>query len=723
MNKSDKKFDEEALRHKIREQLHRDHKRRQEVKKETETPAEILSRRDEDESYYLEIYIRRQLQEQVYSKYPEFVKCGNHLDQIKWLTPLEMEEEFEFFPLEYTFWERLKIKLTGRYKVKLPKTAEIQKMIAEFREEIENDARERVQAYRNHVKENQKNISDDIEKRIFEEEQDRFYSKQKGYYKYKNHLNETAWMTKEEFEDQDEYIDRVYTPREKMFRSILYITGIIVMFFGVYFISDYLGSDSQIGYLVVDTGDHKGSLYIDQDLAVGFTPGKPYPIAEGEHIVTVISSGFVTDPGFMKVKINVADTSRISFNVKAIEGNKGYVRLKVPFPDAGIYVDGEFKGTIQEGNLMALSEGDHTITVEKDNYFSMPPVHTFALKSGDTLDLRFSMTPRRTGENDKPFNASINLGLISVNANVRGAQIILNSQQTGFQTDYILQKIPFGQHVIRVEKEGYTVYPKEQIIRLSQDNRQVKVDFTLTSTTKNVVLTVHPKTATIYINGNEAGVGRFEGALPLGEHKITFSDVDHYKNPGTKTITVQNDGPARFEFKYGSDVDFTASPGYIEPAGSNVRISEGYILNGVTFQESSSNKPDVVINEKNGRKVWNMGYAFPYKNPPGMDALLMRFQAPNDLFLLDDINLKLWIYNTDDNYPLVLSGKSQYRVILNNAVVTENRVPRYSINQIAENRFEQINISKFIKPGFNSLIISTGNDNTRFLQLWKVTVE
>ena len=78
-----------------------------------------------------------------------------------------------------------------------------------------------------------------------------------------------------------------------------------------------------------------------------------------------------------------------------------------------------------------------------------------------------------------------------------------------------MQKIPFGQHIIRVEKEGFQVYPKEQVVRISKDQRQAKADFTLTSTTRQVTIQTKPPAGKIYIDGKEAGIGRFSGALTL----------------------------------------------------------------------------------------------------------------------------------------------------------------------------------------------------------------
>ena len=100
MNHKDKKFDEEALRIKIREQLERKHTEKS--KKAENLSTNDLQKIEDDESWYVENHIRRKLQERVYGRRAEFIKCENHLGQIKWLTPLEMEQEYEFFPITAT---------------------------------------------------------------------------------------------------------------------------------------------------------------------------------------------------------------------------------------------------------------------------------------------------------------------------------------------------------------------------------------------------------------------------------------------------------------------------------------------------------------------------------------------------------------------------------------------------------------------------------------------
>ena len=133
-------------------------------------------------------------------------------------------------------------------------------------------------------------------------------------------------------------------------------------------ILNYLSPDSRKGCVVVSLNKSKVGVYIDHSLAVGFTPGNAYPIDEGEHEIAVISTGYKTDPGYQLVDISVGDTTKINFNLIPLAGETGIVKLNVPINDAGIYADGEFKGTAKQNRILALPVGDHTITVIKPNY-------------------------------------------------------------------------------------------------------------------------------------------------------------------------------------------------------------------------------------------------------------------------------------------------------------------------------------------------------------------
>ena len=723
MSTSDRHFNEDELRRKIREELERKHKERTRSRSEKEPldQARPLAQ-PQAESYFIENYIRRLLQEEVYGAHPEFVKCENHLQQVKWLTPLEMENEFEFFPVEPGFWQRLRDKWFGKNATAdIPDTPEINTMMQHLREEFEEDAQKRIALYKEHLLKAKEAVHDELERKIFEEEQDRFYSKLKGYHKYKNHIGETAWMTREEFENQDEFIDPVYSPREKAIRSLLYIGGLSIVTALLYWGFQTFKKDVPKGYLRVDTGGVKASLYIDNELAIGFSPGEPYVVEEGEHRVRLIASGYEAQPDSHLVIISPMDTLNIAFILKPVSGNRGFVHINARQKEAEIYVDGTFSGVLGDTPWLQLRPGDHTITLKLDNYQPSPAFHTFSLKEGDTIDVRFAMRPGR-GTSGAKISAS-SFGLIDVSSNVPGARIFLNGRPTGFQTDYVLQKIPFGRHVVRVELENYKTYPKEQVVVINQDNRRGAVEFTLSATLRPVVIDVQPPGAPLFLDGKELSKGRFAGKLPLGRHTVSFGDMPGYYTPPPQTITVTDELENEFKFSYGVRLNVHVSPTGTRDDFNSLRVIPGYITKGIEFNRSTSNGPDVIDMPGGLGKAWHMGFAFQYRNPPGSDALAIYFYVPSPMTITRDIKLKLWLYSTKESYPLVIGGKARYRVILNNSIVRDHFTVKNTLDKAGELRYETVTLSKYIKPGQNKLIISTADDNTVFWNLWKAALQ
>ncbi|RMH62969.1 MAG: PEGA domain-containing protein, partial [Calditrichaeota bacterium] len=593
MSDQKKNLNEDELRRKIREELERKHRERTSSKKKEPVQKASPMAQPQTESYFMENYIRRVLQEEVYGSHPEFVKCENHLAQIKWLTPLEMENEFEFFPVEESGWQRWRKKWFGKKAAPdIPQTPEIRAMMDRLREEFEQDARQRIALYKEHLQKAREAVHDDLERKIFEEEQDRFYSKLKGYHKYKNHIGETAWLTREEFESQDEFIDPVYSPREKFIRAVLH-GGAVVLFVGLLYLGwQAVRTENPKGYIRVDTGGVKASLYIDQQLAIGFSPGVPYVVDEGEHQIRLIASGYEVLPDSHWVEINAEDTVDISFTLQPVSGDQGYVHVLAQLKEADIYVDGEFHGILADNPWLQLPAGDHTVTLKQENYLPSPTFHTFSLNAGDTVEVRFAMRPSR-GSSGKRISAS-SFGLIDVSSNVPGARIFLNGRPTGFQTDYVLQKIPFGRHVVRVELENYKAYPKEQVVVLDKDSRRATAEFTLSATLRPVVLDVEPANAPLFVDGKPLGKGRFAGKLPLGTHTISFGEVPGYYTPEPQTITVTDGLENEFSFQYGIRLNVALSPAGSRDDNGPLRVLPGYIVKGIEFTRDTNNGPDVV---------------------------------------------------------------------------------------------------------------------------------
>jgi hypothetical protein len=152
-------------------------------------------------------------------------------------------------------------------------------------------------------------------------------------------------------------------------------------------------------------------------------------------------------------------------------------------------------------------------------------------------------------------------------------------------------------------------------------------------------------------------------------------------------------------------------------------INTGYILEGLNFKNSVEYGPEIQQNKILNEAVWLLGFAFQYRNPPGKDALTLSFQVPDNLNLQGDIHLKLWIYSTAQNYPLAIKGKSYYQVYINGVKFREEVLPGHDQSQAGENVFDSFIINNVLRRGSNRILISTTDQTTAHLILWKAVVE
>jgi len=725
MAKKEKPKNEEELRKKVRQKLEQKFREKQErvrgkqaVGAKTEQPRPV----DDNLQDLEEQAVHSLLEEEIASRHPEFIKCVNHLSEIRWLTPSELAEDFEFYPVEESRWSRFKQKYFA-HKIKDPA---LLSGMAKMRPQVEDEIKRRLQDYRQKRSQNALSGSNnELENQIYQEEIDRFYRKKKGYKKYKNHLGESRWMTLEEFNNQDEFFEEMLSPKQIFIRRSLVFLAIILLAGLVWYLAGLQrNGEMDKAYLIVKVKQNRGLLYIDKNLAIGFSNDKPYPISAGEHEISLISNGYTTLPKAQIINLSAGDTARLSFQfVKKQLSESGVVNIHSPFASSEIILDGEFQGTLDRSNTLILPPGDHTLSVEKDGYICRPPQRIFKLKAGDTLNLSFAMRPLKTRRSRKSDDKLLNMGLLEVRSNVKEADIYLDGQKTDFQTDYILQRIPFGQHIIRVGKKGYKVYPNERVIRLDKKHKRASVDFTLSSTIRRVTITTVPVKGSIAIDGKAIGEGQVKVPIPLGEHKIDFGPVAHYSKPALKIFKVTEDSPDQLIFKYTLNFSIIFSVGGVQPNSEAGSVNSGYLLNDDRFHSSGQAGPEIRRMKKGGLKYWNLGYAFQYRNPPGRDALVFNFYIPENIDLSEPIYLKIWAYQTKDFYPLVIKGNSYYRIDLNQTRFRRQVKPYYSVAQVDQDHFDRFQINDHLHPGFNRLLIAATKYTTAHVMIWKVAVE
>lgn len=716
-------MDEKELRKKIRQELIANHKQNH-----TQKPGQEHGFGKDSADHVHEDFIGdaiiHALEYEICAKYPDMIECENHLGEIRWFTPLELSNEYEYYPVRESFWDKVKNKIFGFKPYQVPQDPKWQAFAEEQRSRIEEDVKRRINHFREKQGELQKKHQTEIEKKIYQEEIDKFYRAKKGYKKYKNHLGEYRWMTREEAENQDEFFEPELSPRQKLLVRLGVLVIIILSATLIWQLGFLSKGNGERAYLVVEFNDERANVYIGENLAVGIKPQIPYPIPPGVHDISIIRSGYMPIPKVQQINAAVNDTVRVTFRLeKQVADQLGYVRIQTGGVDGSVYVNGEFYGNLAEENLIALEAGRHTIKVSRSGYMVSPPERFVDIRANDTLSIRYELkTLRDTRTVMSPSESSAS-GLIEVRSNVKNANIYVNGQKTDFKTDYVLQKLPYGSYRIAVRREGYSVSPKEQIITISRDSIRALASFTLSSTTTEVLVQTVPVEGDIFIDGRWAGKGSFEGSMALGEHWISFGTVPYYIQPDSQKITFTADKTNEFAFRYTINyrIQFTADQ--IIPDDHQGNIITGHILRNPAMIVDPANGPGKKFSSAINGVVWYLGYTFPYRNPAGSDAIGLEFNIPEHIDLSQPIRLKLWIYRTRSNYPLVVRGNSYYQILINGNTFRAQVLPQHGEDDMAENNYDVFVVNDYLRPGKNSILLSTIDNTTAEVALWKVALE
>lgn len=724
MAKKTKKIRESELRQEIQEKLHQEFEAQQNEQSRVKLEPQQEEHPPINEELQ-ELLLKGYLEAEIYGQFPEFIRCENHLNEIKWLTPAELEDEYEFYPVEESRFQRFKNKFSGKPSMPDIQNEQLKTKIPAIRSEIEKDANKRRAHFEKLRSREKANKKSDQKEKIYQEELDKFYSKKKGYKKYINHLNETKWMTKEERKNQDEFLDEVETPAQIWRKRLSYVSIVAVIILLVW-LGVYWGSDpvAKKAYLLIQTNDLQAQLYVDKVLAVGYTAGTAYPVIPGLREVSLIRSGYKSVPETQMVSLAAKDTVTLEFELSESKlGDAGRVHIKAPHEDAAIIVNGVFKGTLLNADSLTLEAGDYTLMLEKQGFVVRPPQAAFSLKAGDTVELEFSMLPGKSKREARSGQQATKNGLLEVRSNVPNADIYLDGQKTDFKTDYVLQQIPLGSHTVRVEKQGYKVYPKENVIRLSNKEKYGVVDFTLSSTVRRVTLETRPVSGEIIIDGKVVGRGSAQVSLALGPHRIEFGAVNNYRVPARKSINIEANGPDKLYFDYSLDFQLSFIAGKKLDRPEMGSVQSGYLFEEDDFKQSATTGPALEFNKAINDQVWMLGYGFQYRNPPGKDALLFNVFIPDNMDLSQPLALKLWIYQSKDLYPLALRGDAYFSVDVNRFRLKRNALPRFKSEQIAPQNFESYPINELLHPGFNRILIKTTAATKAYVMLWKAAIE
>ncbi|MBD3226514.1 MAG: PEGA domain-containing protein [Caldithrix sp.] len=724
MAKEPHKKNKKQLREQIRSELEQKYQNKQNEKSDnSQLPT------SDEKSYshfyrrYMEQLVYNQTADDVYGRHVEFIRCENHLGEIKWLTPIEEENDQEFTRQEKTWWKALLSIFRKSSKIEIPQDSEIDSLKEKWKEEFEADALQRIENYHHQIEKDRKQYEEEKNlQKIYQQEEDRFFKNKPGYKKYRNQKGEIRWMTEDEFEEQEEY----YEEASARYRRWLYIAASLIFVITAILAWLKLPGNGQInrGYLVVESNRQAGTLYLNKSQVVGFALNEPFPLEAGDYEVALIDRHYRTIPAKHSVSITKNDTITVSFEqIERALQNAGYIEIDSPYNDAAIYLDFDFVGRTGDYNLIAVEAGQHDLALQKEGMETRPEKVSFDVTAGDTHRVAFQFINKQNVQPAEQTLTKQALGMLEVTSNVKEADIYLNGRKTGHKTDYIFQQLEPGKHVVRLQKPGYKIYPNEKVITISENQRNVKATFTLSSTFRNVRLVTRPVKGDIYVDGEKVGAGTARISLQLGKHAVQFGKIQNYREPDVDSITVTQNGNEDFIFRYNRKFFVEFKPEGVEPSPEMASIDEGYVRGSYEFKYRRNAKIERRTLDKLNDEMWFLGFPFQYRNPPGREALKFNFFIPDNVLLDDNIRLKVWGYQTKDNFPLALSGSTMYTIITNSVIVKENIAPKFVIDDAGEEQYSDFSINDFLRHGNNQILIFPSPQASAYFALWKVVIQ
>lgn len=501
------------------------------------------------------------------------------------------------------------------------------------------------------------------------------------------------------------------------------LAGAILAAALVYYL--FSAKEAQTGSIIIESNIPGASVFLNNDKKgyadfMRIIPGVP----AGLHRVSLKKSGYLAEPEFYDLEIAADSAVTVYFRFEPLSlHNQGYLKITADYDDSQILINDEPYGVLSEKTVLPLAQGDYNVMVNKTGFETLPAQKYVSISPGDTVVIAFQQIPLSSRKTFRAeTRAGAQTGALEITANTRGGRIFLNDQDTGKETDYVFSGIPLGRYTIKVQREGYQTIPPEHALTLTASQPRAEIAFELVKRYEKVSIRTNPAKGDILIDGKLRGNGAFEGMLETGEHELSFGNIPGYKTPQKRTIAVLPNLPLNLQVDYFPQMQVVAE---ISDDGNlrsdKCEVKTGYTFSNRGFTASEEAGPDIVYLEALKSYYWKFGFAFPFRNPKGNDALKVSFNLPRESAYAQKFTLKFYAAASRDRYPFSLSSKVDIKIKLNGNILSYYYKPKFfdELNGMEEVEWD---ISSYVKPGPNSLEITLTDDNNTFILLKRIVI-
>jgi len=527
-------------------------------------------------------------------------------------------------------------------------------------------------------------------------------------------------FTSEEIENIPVYLEnleQVYWDT-RLLSAMMTVAVLLVAVAGYAFVNQ---TETPYGELLIDSNVKSARVYLDEQQS-GYSQSEISRLNPGTYKLSVKKPGYFSNPEYSTVTVKKDSLTKVFINMfPRSDQNQGILKISATHNDSKIFIDNDFRGTLDEHPYIPLNPGQYSVIIEKNGFSSNPGEQIITISAGDTMGLDFVQQRRtytKVQRSPGQTNARTTLG---ISTNIRGAKIIMDGEDTGKYADYVFANLNIGTYTIALEKEGYQSTPKEQTIQLGTGSGGADIDFEMIKTHEKMSIVTTPVAGDIFVNGKKFGRGKVEQLVKMGQQTISFGEVAGYKTPKPQIISL-GDNPKQLKVAYFPerklDVEITAN-GAVKV--DNCDLITGYTFDNRAFSASKEAGPEVVFFDKRKDYFWKFGFAFPYRDRKGNDALKMSFQLPKVLDHEQTIMLMHDAASSKEYYAHRLSKDLDISIKVNGRVISYTYSPKpLETDDIKRMEWD---ITRYIKPGNNAVEISTTEKNNTFFYVKRISLQ
>ncbi len=264
------------------------------------------------------------------------------------------------------------------------------------------------------------------------------------------------------------------------------------------------------GNIYIGSDPGNAQIFLDSANTNKVTPDTIKNIVAGLHKITLKKSSYIDSTFDVTVKENSTVSKTITLKPVLTKGN---VYIESNPNGAEIFLDGLTTAKVTPDTLKDLATGSHKITLKENNYIDT--VINIIIQNNKTISASVKLIPK------------IVTGNIYIASNPTGAQLFLDSVNTGKITPDTLKNISPGDHKITLKKNNYV---DTTVTITVQENQTASKSITLSQVIirGNIFIESAPNGAQIFIDSKNTNKLTPDSLLnyPVGNHSVTLKKKD-----------------------------------------------------------------------------------------------------------------------------------------------------------------------------------------------------